>query len=355
MENSLDKERADYFSKKVTLLNVFLTFMIVLLHAKTPERWGLELTLSYGFIYWTHEMTQIGVPTFFFLSGLLFYRKCVFADIERKLKSRVHSLLIPYLIWNTIFVGIFFLLVHIPATHNLMNMGDVLNSPSEVIYAIVHSRYTVLWFVKDLMIFCAFSAILYLCIEHLWASLGVLCLSIVLAHGNGIGYEHPLLWLPIYLSGAIVGRHFSYGTDGIYRIIMKDAHLKKRIILLGFLLLALVLLCLFSGLYGNGYTFIYRLFAPMLIWIVVDLILSDYLQHRFVRKRWMSCMFFVFCTHHFVLNILQKFVVLSFPPTHVVLNLTFVLSAVFVFVLMVLLASLLSHFTFYRYLSGGRQ
>ena len=32
----------DYFTKKNTLLFVFLTFMIVLLHAKTPERWGYE-------------------------------------------------------------------------------------------------------------------------------------------------------------------------------------------------------------------------------------------------------------------------------------------------------------------------
>ena len=32
-----------YFSKKVSFLNAFLTCLIVVLHAKTPERWGLDL------------------------------------------------------------------------------------------------------------------------------------------------------------------------------------------------------------------------------------------------------------------------------------------------------------------------
>ena len=31
-----------FFERKITLFNIFLTFMIVLLHAKTPERWGYE-------------------------------------------------------------------------------------------------------------------------------------------------------------------------------------------------------------------------------------------------------------------------------------------------------------------------
>ena len=103
-----------FFERKITLFNIFLTFMIVLLHAKTPERWGYEwgvdIATTFGFIYWTHEVTQIGVPTFFFLSGLLFYCKCNFCDIERKLNSRIKSLLVPYLIWNSIFVLIYYIL-----------------------------------------------------------------------------------------------------------------------------------------------------------------------------------------------------------------------------------------------------
>ena len=347
-------ESTDFFSKKVTLINVILTFLIVLHHAKTPERWGLELTSSYGFIYWTHHVTLIGVPTFFFLSGLLFYRRCDFCEIERKLKSRIHSLLIPYLIWNCLFVGIFYIFAHIPMLHQKMNMGEVLGSPYEIVYSILNSRYTVLWFVKDLMIFCAFSAVIYLCVERLRTSIIVFCITVLLAHGDGVGYEHPFLWLPIYLSGAIVGRHFLYDTNHSYHMIMHDASQKVRsfyAILMGTLLICL---CILSGLYGGEYTFVYRLVSPLLVWVTVDLVLRSYLQNHFIVKRWMSVMFFVFCTHQFVLNVVQKILVLKFPPTDTVLNVTFVGSAILVFVVLVKFACFLSRFKFYKYLSGGR-
>lgn len=352
--NILLKERTDFFSKKVALINVVLTFLIVLLHAKTPERWGLELSRSFGFIYWTHQITLIGVPTFFFLSGLLFYRRCEFGEIERKLKSRAHSLLVPYLIWNCLFVGIFYILVHVPALHQKMNMGETLSRPYEIVYAILNSRHTVLWFVKDLMIYCAFSAVIYLCIERLWVAILALGLSVLLAHVNDIGYEHPLLWLPIYLTGAVIGRHFLYDANHSYHIIMYDVPTKVRSFYAVLMLCAMICLCTLSGIYGGEFTFIYRIVSPLLLWITIDLVLRDFLLHRFIVKRWMHVMFFVFCTHHFVLNVVQKVVVLTLPPTETVLNVTFVSSAVIVFVILVKLACFLSRFKFYKYLSGGR-
>ena len=72
----MEINRNSYFSKKITFLNVFLTFIIVVLHAKTPERWGLPLDMTFPFIYVVNVFTQIGVPMFFFISGLLFYKNC---------------------------------------------------------------------------------------------------------------------------------------------------------------------------------------------------------------------------------------------------------------------------------------
>lgn len=348
----------DYFTKKNTLLFVFLTFMIVLLHAKTPERWGYEwgvdIATTFGFIYWTHEVTQIGVPTFFFLSGLLFYCKCNFCDIERKLNSRIKSLLVPYLIWNSIFVFIYYILVHVPIFHEKMNMGDVLGSPREIIYAIVNSRYTVLWFVRDLMLFCALSALIFVSIRNLKSGIIVLGMSILAAIGSEVGYEHPLQWFPMYLSGALVGRFQTYDSKREYSIIMRDSSFAKRLLYSFLLCTFLVVLCYLSGSYGGNLTFLYRLISPYLIWVLVDVMLRDFIERRFVVRPWMKCMFFVYCTHHFVLNVLQKFIVMYFPPTPTVLNVTFVVSAIFVFVLMVAIARFLSQFKFYSLLSGGR-
>lgn len=344
----------DYFFKKVTLLNVFLTFCIVLLHAKPPERWGLPLDTTYGFIYWTHHLTLIGVPTFFFLSGLLFYRRCSFSTIERKLKARVHSLLVPYLLWNVVFVAAYYVLTHIPAICRCMNMGFSLNTLGEIAYAIINARCTDLWFVKNLMLFCACSAFLFICVDRLKFALLVLSISIAYAISFSIGYEHPMLWLPSYLTGAIVGRHFVSDGKGEYMQFMKNYDLTQRLSVGGLLGFALFLLCLLSGSCGGGYTFVYRLGAPLIIWLLIDLTLYAYISKRFVVRQWMRHMFFIFCVHHFVLNCLQKIVVLSFPPTNMVLNLTFVLSPLITVAMLLALANMLSRYRIFAVLTGGR-
>lgn len=348
------KEENRYFSKKVTLLNVFLTFCIVLLHAKTPERWGLPLDQTHKFIFWTHHFTLVAVPTFFFLSGILFYRNCTFENLEGKLRTRVRSLLVPYVVWNVFFVVVYSVLVHMPMIHQRMNAGDVLNSPYEIVYSIVNARYTVLWFVKDLMLFSAFSACVLMVIQNLKVALLAFLFCIVMAVGSEIGYEHPLQWLPSYLSGAILGKHFLYDKEGKYRIIKADGTEKNRMKTVALLCFFFVFLCVLSGYKDGVCTFVYRLCAPLIIWSLMDLCLNRFIKTHFVIKPWMKCMFFVFCIHHFILNVLQKIIVLTLPPTDLVLNLTFVFSALVVFVMSVSLALFLSRYKFYAYLSGGR-
>lgn len=305
---------SSYFSKKITFLNVFLTFVIVILHAKTPERWGMPLDMNNPFIYMVHIFTQIGVPMFFFISGLLFYRNCRFGDIERKLKSRVHSLLIPYIVWNILFVGVFFTLTHIPFIHNKMNMGDVLNDPLEIIYAILNARYTVLWFVKDLMIFCCLSAGIYLTLKNKIVAFSVLILLVINTLFGNYGYENIFTWFPMYFSGAIIGK-FYLGLSGIYEGIsgiMKNRFYKIS----AFLLLIIIFIFLYSlSVKNEDFLFYYRFFSPIILWFVTDLMLIDFLKKRFHVKRWMSYMFFIFCTHQFLLNVLQKILVsVHFSP-----------------------------------------
>lgn len=344
-----------YISSKITFLNVSLTFLIVILHAKTPERWGLTLDMNYMFIYWVNVLTQIAVPTFFFISGLLFYRKCNFECLERKLKSRVSSLLWPYLIWNVIFVGLFFIMVHIPFLHNKMNMADVLNSPSEIFNAIINSRYSVLWFVKDLLIFNAFSAVILFFLRSLKLSIFVWLLSIFFALTIESGDESVYRWFPMYFSGAIVGHYFLDKPDGAYWCVLDHLTHSVRNLYVILAVVVFMILYILSGLYSHKICFfIFRLLSPLIIWFLVDVCLDNYLQNKFKVKSWMKYMFFIFCTHQFVLNILQKIIVLSFPPTHFILNITFVISPIIVVLLLILLARYLSRFSFYKYLSGGR-
>lgn len=350
------RAKSSYFSKKITFLNVMLTFSIVILHAKTPERWGLPLDMSHPFIYWMQSLGQIGVPTFFFISGLLFYRMCRFEDIERKLLSRVHSLAIPYFIWNFMFVGIFFIFSRISAIHKLMNMGDVFRTSNEVVYAILNARYTDLWFVKDLIIFCMLSAPIFLLLRNKAVSYITLLVSIGIVLTVKYGYEHPLNWFPVFFMGAIMGTYYTFTTEGAYLSVcnvMKNKSMRY--------VLVLALFFLFTALYvASTYSvhekaiFLFRLCSPIMIWLLVDLLFEGFITHHFEVRPWMRYMFFIYCTHHFILNVLQKIVVLKFLPTPLVLNTVFVITPVLTVLIAIAMARVLSRYKFYVLLSGGR-
>lgn len=348
------KERDTYFSKKITFLNVLLTFTIVLLHAKTPERWGLPLDMAHPFIYWMTALTQVGVPTFFFISGLLFYRQCRFADIERKLLSRGRSLVAPYLVWNVFFVGIFFVMLRMPVIHEKMRMGEALLSFDEVLYAILNARYTVLWFVKDLIIFCTLSALVFLLLKNKKIAFATLAFSTVMVITGDYGYEHPFTWFPVYFMGCIKGRFYTFTTDGTYcsiTVFLKDKAKRYCFVVV---VVAVFSVLYLSSVYNERVLFLFRLCSPIILWWLTDLLLNDFISRRFKVRRWMNYMFFIFCTHQFILNVLQKFVVLIFPPTDTVLNVTYLITPVLTVLIAIESARFFSRYKFYALLSGGR-
>lgn len=73
---------------------------------------GVEYTinspqwLTYFITFCSSVLPRISVPLFFFMSGFLFFYRTEFnaESYKKKLKSRSRSLLIPYILWNTIFL-----------------------------------------------------------------------------------------------------------------------------------------------------------------------------------------------------------------------------------------------------------
>ena len=315
----------------------------------------MELNWDYPFIYCCTTLCRLGVPLFFFLSALLFYRTCTFYDLEKKLKRRVHSLVIPYFIWNTFFVGVFFLLIHVPFLNNLMHVDSGLNSFNEIFNAIVNARYTVLWFVKDLMIFLLFAPIILILTtkrQMIIAIIVSLCLFVIL----DFGYESIWRWLPIYLQGAYVGK-FMFNKEAKSYISFEETSPAVRD---NKQLLSFIFILIIATLYGltlwNEQLFMdpYVIISPILTWLLMDLVSKNFIVNKFQVRKWMSYTFIIYCTHQFILNVLQKFVVLTCEPTTLVLNLTYIISPIVAITIAVLIGRFLSQFKFYPLLSGGR-
>ena len=94
-------------SRVVSFLRFPLILAVIFIHCnllvKNPE---LEtMPVFYFLVYITMKLVCIAVPLFFFISGFLFFKEGVFdfALYQRKLKSRIHTILVPYILWNIIY------------------------------------------------------------------------------------------------------------------------------------------------------------------------------------------------------------------------------------------------------------
>lgn len=195
-----------FFHNKVTILNVFLTFVIVILHSNPLNRIGIVNYDSYLLVYSIEVFAQLGVPMFFFISAMLFYKSiAAMSNIKDKLRNRIRSLVIPYILWNIIFVGIYWTMTHISFIASMMNMPPVPSDGVGILLSIINSEYTVLWFVKDLIVFCLMSPIFYVMLKSKIIMVVSVLVLVFLNMSYSMEYESIWLWLPVYLLGAYVG------------------------------------------------------------------------------------------------------------------------------------------------------
>lgn len=98
-----DSNSFSSLSHAITAVRFPLVVAIILLHAYTAtELVNNHVALFrslYPFALWFGET---GVPTFFFISGLLFFHST--KTYAEKLKIRVKTLLVPYVFWNGLYI-----------------------------------------------------------------------------------------------------------------------------------------------------------------------------------------------------------------------------------------------------------
>ncbi|WP_455623636.1 acyltransferase family protein [Parabacteroides sp.] len=118
---------------------------------------------------------RVAVPLFFFISGFLFFYKSAFSAsvYKDKLRKRVRTVLVPYLFWNLVVIGLFFLAQTLMpsltsgANKPIMDYSalDWLKAfwakdspdPDKIGMPIDYP----LWFIRDLMMVMLFSPIVY--------------------------------------------------------------------------------------------------------------------------------------------------------------------------------------------------
>lgn len=180
----------ELLSKTISYLRFPLIVGVVFIHNKMAEiniqgdivSYDDWPWLTYTMDFFSSVLPTIAVPLFFFISGFLFFYKVDFDKnvYIKKLKSRYHTLVIPYLIWN--FVGFLILLIQMhPRFYSLFPLlkdyridifeflsyfwiKDLpMDLPGERAFPINFP----FWFIRDLIILVITSPLIYWLIKRL--------------------------------------------------------------------------------------------------------------------------------------------------------------------------------------------
>lgn len=178
------------YSRTLDFVKFPLIVFIVTLHCYTAVRIdnGLWWHCAYPFL----TIGEIGVPSFFFISGLLYFFNVEKGNLQyrRKTKSRVKTLLIPYIIWNTLMFLLYFLIQSNSTTASFINGGSKPIAEYSLTDFICGYLYqgdwalgsstpylSTMWYVRNLMALCLFAPVIYYVTKYLkWLWVLILCL-----------------------------------------------------------------------------------------------------------------------------------------------------------------------------------
>lgn len=167
-------------SIKITIISFLLLLGVVLAHSTNADYNQENTDLSwYLQQLYLDKLSNIIVPTFFFISGFLFFlsfrnKEIVnFGDFKDKIKKRIRTLLIPYLFWCALWFFFIYIIQFVPflaknselPLHKMTIIEQVYNLYLEPI------NYP-FWFIRELILYIIISPILYAIIKYgKWVSL----------------------------------------------------------------------------------------------------------------------------------------------------------------------------------------
>lgn len=145
-------------SKRISILRVILLVFIVFIHNNSTAIDNTALS------YWVKTLfseilVRMAVPLYFLISGFLLFRKQ--ESYGSVLKKKARTLLVPYLLWNVIVIGMFWLGQNAPyisrffADENNRISNYTLHQWLDAFLGLNYHGYPAayqLWFIRDLMI-----------------------------------------------------------------------------------------------------------------------------------------------------------------------------------------------------------
>ena len=210
--------REKWFREHIWWMSFILSLMVVWVHSENVDLFLGEIgreSLVYRLeFFFAQTLGQIAVPGFFMISAYLFYRNFQFSKTVSKWKSRCKSLLLPYVLWNTLYYMGYVVVTRLSFVKKIIGKEPVAFGLKELFQAVAYYKYNpVFWYLFQLLLLVVLAPFLYWIICRKWSGLLWLLLLITALWKN---VSLPILNLDalFYYSAAGYAVLFSEKVEG---------------------------------------------------------------------------------------------------------------------------------------------
>ena len=193
------------FHNKVNWISAICAVLVVFIHGYgITESSNIFAAKIEAFV--SCNIASVAVPMFSAMSAYLFYRNFKIASLWRKLKTRFYSLAIPYLLWNTVYMLVFYVISAAPFVNREPFLLNAENAVKGILFYEYNYAY---WFVFQLILFTAACPLIYALLRN--RIIGQTAI-VLLTAGYSCGYKSfgcmDLQFMVFYFIGAYCGMYY---------------------------------------------------------------------------------------------------------------------------------------------------
>lgn len=286
------------YRNKVTYFSGILALMIVIRHSYNVAVYGLQGGALFWIEQFVYDFSDIIVPSFFAVSGYLFFQNYDHSKLLSKWKSRVFSILIPYLVWNGLAYLYYEVIALVPMVRASLNQQMEPFNLYWLLKNMLFGYHNVTWFLQNLMVYILVAPLFFnLLKKRTWSILFVVIIYII----GAIRHEEYGFFYnaPFYLSGAYMGIH--------YRELVQQRYTGKQKGIACVFIMITVLLNMTVGFLGPISRVPMRIAQAFALWVCADVLAVSK-----APKWWQRISFFVYCSHSMILESVEKVFLLLF-------------------------------------------
>ena len=342
-----------YLSSKITIFYTLLIVMVVYIHSTYLEMFQYEAA-DFVWKFWGgYGLCSVANPLFFIISGfLLVGGVTTVLDLLKKLQKRVRTVVVPFILWNAIFVLWYVVLDITPWVSGYVYSTGIMEAwKSLPIWESIYNMLTEpagfhLWFLRDLIVFMVISPLLWLISKRSW--MAAIVLSIVLNH-----WMAWVFWFWLGLTIRVSNWNIEKLPKGNWVLVLTGAIYIGNAVSAGMEMDKMIPSSF--GVIG----LVKQLACIYFVWIVYDKIARGRcLSEQGLWRHICGYSFFIYCFHEPAFNIIKKLGVVVLGSSEPMLILLYMINPLIMVAIAIIIAKTMLHIKplvpVYKFLTGGR-